>query len=118
MYKEIEIGGSMIPMSANATTPIRYKQVFQEDFYTVFSPDLSGGDYVEVAGKLAFIMMQSAAKADMNKVNVDQYWEWLETLPPLAIANASADIINFYASNEATTVEAKKNTDRQNESTQ
>lgn len=114
MYKEIEIGGTLTPMTANATTPIRYKQVFHDDFYQVFSAELAGDDYVELAGKLAYIMKKAADGADMNKLTIDEYWTWLESLPPLAIANAAADIINLYSGSEETTAKAKKNRGRQN----
>lgn len=109
MYKEIDIAGDLIPMAANATTPIRYRQVFSDDFYDNFSTDkLVGSHFVEFAGKVAYIMMSAAAKRDMSTLSYDDYWQWLESLPASAIALAASNIIELYNSNERTVVEPKK----------
>ena len=109
MYREIKIGESTIPMSANGATPIRY--------YMVFHKDLLGelqkveGSYaiaINTISELAFIMAKAAEKADMDKLNQNAYIVWLEQFEPFDITNAANDIVDLYLGNTEGLSEVKK----------
>ena len=69
--------------------------------------------------KLAYIMnKQATAKtvADMNNINEDDYFEWLENFASLEFATKSAQLLDIYLNNKETTVDSKKNPGQQTES--
>ena len=110
MYREITVGKESIPMNANAATPIRYRHVFKGDVLKEFQS--LGEDNTSVAietiSQLAFIMARAADGSDMNKLNEEQYMEWLEQFEPFDIANASEDIVSLYVGNTEGMSEVKK----------
>lgn len=109
MYREIKIGEHTVPMSANGATPIRYKMVFGKDLISEFqSIENNYALAMDTISELAFIMAQTGAKADMDKLNINIYVAWLEQFEPFDITNASEDIIDLYMSNTQTTSEVKK----------
>lgn len=109
MYREIKIGNSTIPMSANGATPIRYKHVFGKDLLNEFRK--AGENYAlasDTISELAFVMAQAGAKADMDRLNIETYIEWLEQFEPLDITESADQIIDLYMGNSQTTSEVKK----------
>lgn len=109
MYREIKIGERTIPMSANGATPIRYKMVFGKDLISEFqSIENNYALAMDTISELAFIMAQSGAKADMDKLNKNTYVAWLEEFEPFDLTNASEQIIDLYMGNTQTTSEVKK----------
>lgn len=132
MYKEVSIArfdgkDEPTPMLANAATPLRYKHIFEEDLLTLFAnakqTDADGNERysIDFLGELAFVMaMQAASLTDKNvkmeRLNQEQYINWLEQFDSMAIENASEDILNVYLGNTKTDSESKKNSDEQNES--
>lgn len=109
MYREITIGKESIPMKATAATPIRYRHVFKQDVLNEFT---SVGDNsalaIDTISQLAFIMAQSAAGADMSKLNEDVYVTWLEQFEPFDITNAADEIVDLYVGSTEGTSEVKK----------
>lgn len=109
MYREIKIGQTSVPMSANGATPIRYRMVFGKDLLNEFQGvDNNYSIAVDTISELAFIMAQAGKKADMDKLNKSVYVEWLEQFEPFDITNVAEEIIDLYMGNTATTSEVKK----------
>lgn len=108
MFKEIKIGDKNVSLLANGSTPIRYRQLFHKDIITKMNEGPNADDAVEMASELAFIMSRSAEKADMNTLNIDDYYEWLEQFETFDIVTASDEIFSVYVGQEVTTSTAKK----------
>lgn len=109
MYREIKIGQSTVPMSANGATPIRYRMVFGKDLINEFRG--IDGNYsvaIDTVTELAFIMAKAGEKADMDKLNQNAYIAWLEQFEPFDITNAADEIIDLYMGNIQTSSEVKK----------
>lgn len=116
MFGKITIADKEYEMNANAATAIRYRGVFRKDLLAVMasldmeSPDVSIA--TDLASEMAYIMNQSALKADMTRLSFEGYVEWLEEIEdPMAFTNCAVDVINFYLSSFDTTSEAKKKTE-------
>lgn len=109
MYREIKIGNRTIPMSANGATPIRYRMVFNKDLISEFQKiEDNYSIAMDTISELAFIMAKAGEKADMDKLNLNAYVDWLEQFEPFDITEASEEIIDLYMSNSKTTSEVKK----------
>lgn len=109
MYREIKIGNRTIPMSANGATPIRYRMVFSKDLISEFQKiEDNYSIAMDTISELAFIMAKAGEKADMDKLNLNAYVDWLEQFEPFDITEASEEIIDLYMSNSKTTSEVKK----------
>lgn len=111
MYREIKVGESTVPMSANGATPIRYKHVFGKDLISEFQTVGDNNNYsiaIDTVSELAYIMAQSGAKEDMDKLNRASYITWLEQFEPFDITNAANEIIDLYMGNTQATSESKK----------
>ena len=109
MYREIKIGKSTIPMSANGATPIRYRMVFKKDLISEFQR--VGNNYsvaIDTVTELAFIMAKAGEKADMDKLNQNAYIAWLEEFEPFDITDAADEIVDLYMGNSQTSSEVKK----------
>lgn len=114
MEKVIKIGTVDVTMTANAATPIRFRNIFGKDLLTLISEGTSAGGVdmkvaSEVAPELAFIMAKSAEGADMTKLNESKMLEWLEQFGPMDVVNATEAIFNVYFGDSVTEVESKKN---------
>jgi len=97
MYKTVMVDGKAMGLSANAATPFRYKQVFKSDLFAVLGNEKRAEEEgAEVVTKLAYIMHNQAEKADMNKLNEDDFITWLEGFSAMAFINAADDIVNVY----------------------
>lgn len=97
MYKKITIDGKELEFAANAATPFRYKQVFKSDLFYVLSDEKRAEEQgAEAIMRLAYIMNKQAEKADMNKLNEEDFISWLEGYSALAFINAADQIMTVY----------------------
>lgn len=115
MYSVVKIGGHDVPMEANASTPIRYKQLFHRNLLPVFRGTVEEDTVEEMLPELAFIMAMSAAGEDMNKLSYDRYIAWLEQFGALDFFDEEVvtAIRDVYIGNLMTDSEVKKiKTDR------
>ena len=113
MVRTVKIGGGEVILAANAATPYRFKQVFGEDLFRIFSESTqkSEEENIELADtvmKLAYIMMRQAEKADMDLVSVDDFMSWLEGYDPMDIVLSAEDIIGTYMSSTTGSITPKK----------
>ena len=113
MVKTIQIGGGEVTLAANAATPYRFKQVFNEDLFQIFAAtrnktEEENASLTDTVAKLAFIMCKQAEKADMNMVSMVDFFDWLEGFGPMDLVFAGEEIMNFYNSSTKGSVEAKK----------
>lgn len=113
MVKVITIGTKEVQVEANASTPIRYRNIFKKDLLTQISEGTSkdGVDMKvasEVSPELAFIMAKSAEKADMTKLTEESWLKWLEQFGPMDVINATEQIFNVFFGDAETAVESKK----------
>ena len=104
-------------MVANATTAIRYGQVFHgEDLLVYFTRGFkTTSESIYVAQKLGYIMAKAAEKADMSKLSEDDYLQWLEEFDQFDMVDASAEIVKIYMGNEKTLSTPRKKADQQKE---
>lgn len=97
MFKTIKIDDKEMEFTANAATPFRYKQVFKSDLFAVLGNEKRAEEEgAEVVTKLAYIMHNQAKKADMGKLNEDDFVTWLEGFSSMAFINSADEIINVY----------------------
>ena len=97
MYKTVIVDGKEMGLSANAATPFRYKQVFKSDLFAVLGNEKRAEEEgAEVVTKLAYIMHRQAEKADMGKLNEDDFIAWLEGFSAMAFVNSAEEIVNAY----------------------
>ena len=97
MFKKITIDGKEIEFAANAATPFRFKQVFGKDLFAILGNEQKAEtEGVEAVTELAFIMAKQAEKTDMNKLNYDEFIQWLEDFGPMAFVENAEEILNVY----------------------
>ena len=97
MFKTLTIGGKEVELTANAATPFRFKQVFKKDLFAILgNEDKAQNEGVEAVTELAFIMAKQAEKADMNKLNYDEFIQWLEDFGPMDFVESAEEILNTY----------------------
>ena len=111
MVKTIAIGGKDYIFAANAATPFRYKQLFNEDLFVVFSKASNSGEsaaLAETVARMAYIMIRQAEKADMNKISMDDFLSWLEDFGPMDLMLAGEEIMNFYLQSSNGSIIPKK----------
>lgn len=112
MYKEITVGVKTIPFLSNGVTPLLYKQLFKNDLLKSLN---NNGEY-EIASEkvpeLGYIMAKQAEDgikiADLMKLNLEGYYEWLSQFEPLDMVMAGGDIVGVYLSDSIPTAESKK----------
>ena len=98
MFGKITIGKTDAEMVANAATPYWFNQVFHEDFF-IKSQEIQDGNEgmaVDLFSKVGYIMVNQAKKADMRKLSVDTFAEWLAEFEPMDMALAASDIAMLY----------------------
>ena len=113
MVKTINVGGRELIFAANAATPYRYKQLFNEDLFAVFtsaakSEDNENFTLADVITRLAYIMIRQAEKADMNSISMEDFISWLEDFGPMDLVLAGEEIMNFYLSTTNGSIVPKK----------
>lgn len=116
MYKEIKVGEKLVPMLANAATPIRFRQVFGKNLLRYFLGEESQDEVAAMTGELAYVMAKAGEGADMNRLNLDDYTTWLEGFDAMDFVDPEtvAQIIKLYQGNMETGSTAKKNQGRPN----
>ena len=130
MYKKIAIdtyNGEKLEVEflANAATPRRYKQIFGDDLLQKFVDAEKEEDGrtiydIDFLQELAFVMaMQAKAKSDdkvkLEKLNQNNFMDWLEDFDSMAIEENAVEIMNVYMKNAKTSSDAKKNIEEQSE---
>ena len=114
MFGKVKIGAKEVEMLANAATPYRYQQIFHEDYIK----KVTGKEEAEPADlftKLGFVMAMQAAKKDMSKVSIADFYTWLEGFEPSDVFMAVDEISSIYYGNEAGDVDPKENNAQQSE---
>ena len=112
MQKDIRIGEQMVPMRATAATAYRYRQTFHGDLLTELAKKKEETENVELVQRLAFIMAKSATDTNMNTLNEDAYFDWLEQFETIDLVEALPQVIALYMTSKGSTSEAKKNKTR------
>ena len=99
---------------SNGMTQYRYRQLTGRDLMkdvTKLIDDrqqLSDDADFSVSDKLAYLMNMSAIKADMNKINDETFYEWIEQFDSSNSINIMGDIISIYFGTKKSTSEPKK----------
>ncbi len=135
---------------ANATTAIRFRQVFQKELLGAITsivssagsdqlakllvsaqaaeaagkteidlnemdPELvgvlikiAGSGELEAVSQMAYIMHEQADKADMSKISLSSYIEWLEQFDTMEFLTHAMDFISLYMSQRGSTSTPKK----------
>ena len=97
MFKTVTIGEKEIELCANAATPFRFKQVFHKDLFSIFSNnEKAEQEGFEAIAELCYIMHKQAEKADMGKLNEDEFIEWLEGFGAMDFAESAEEILGVY----------------------
>lgn len=114
MFRTIKVGEKEVPMLANAATPIRYRQVFGKNLLSYFMGESSNSELAAVTGELAYIMARAGDGADMNRLNIDDYIEWLEGFEAAAWIDPEVvpQVVGLYLNNMDGLSSAKKNQGR------
>lgn len=122
MKGTVSIGGVDVPMVANAATEYRYRGIFGSDVLTTFfkvykdlgeNLDISNADpelisqVIDIAGRLGFVMAKAAEGADMGRLSIDDFMEWLEQFESTDILTAAVDVFHFWLNQRKQTVQAK-----------
>lgn len=107
MFGVVKIGDHEIEMLANGATPYRYKTVFHEDYLAKVTGNISDAEATDMMAKMGYIMAMQAEKADMTKLSMDTFIEWLEQFAPNDIYAATSAISDIYAGNAGTDVSPK-----------
>lgn len=108
MYGIVRIGSKDVEMVANGATSYRYQQIFHEDMIKKLTSTEDGLDMTSFMVKLGFVMaMQAEKKRDMNKVNMDTFYEWLGEFEALEPENAAQAISDLYEGNQKSEVDPK-----------
>lgn len=113
MVKTLKIGSGEVTLTANAATPYRYKQLFNEDLLKLFADSANKSEaenmnLTDTVMKLCFVMMKQAEKADMSLLSEEDFLTWLEGYDPMDIIYVGQDIINIYLGSTNTSVTSKK----------
>ena len=114
MFKTIKVGEKEVPMLANAATPIRFRQVFGKNLLQYFMGQASNDELAAVTGELAYILARAGEGADMNRLNIDDYIEWLEGFEAAAWIDPEVvqQVLGLYYGNMDGLSSAKKNQGR------
>lgn len=102
MNKVIKIGEAEVEMTANAFTPIKFKNLFNEDLIVGLSKINNSNPDIELLSKLAFCL---ASQADKNVVNLE---EWLSQFDMMDLISSFGEILNLWVSNTKQTSKPKK----------
>lgn len=82
MFTEIKAGDKTLQLLSNAATPYRFKQVFGIDLIKIIigaaKKPIDDAESSDLAVRLAFIMSKQAAGEELNKLNEEAFFTWLE----------------------------------------
>lgn len=99
---------------SNGMTQYRYRQLTGRDLTKDVSQlvkdreDIGDDADFTITDKLAYIMNMSATKADMNKLNIETFYEWIEQFDSSNSINIMGEIIGIYFGTKKSTSEPKK----------
>lgn len=113
MTSTIMIGDQEVALTANAATCYRYKMVFGKDLFQIFKSEEDVK--IDAIQELAYVMNKQAT-GDIKNMSFDNYMTWLEDFGALDFAQASAQIVSVYSSQQKGTSKAKKKVNPQSES--
>lgn len=112
MYNIVKIGSAEVPMMSMASTDLYYRNIFKEDAIKIqTSKDFDEGDIVNFVMKMGFVMAKFAELKDrkeMNKLNEDNFLDWLDGFERTDYLNALGDIRMTYEGQSLTASDAKK----------
>lgn len=112
MFKEVALNDPhgnkiIVPMLANAATPIRFKMIFGSDILSGIIT--TNGDLdMDIVSKLGYLMAQQAANSDMNALNMSSYVDWLEGFDSMAFIDNAQDIFDVFVNSKKNSSKAKK----------
>lgn len=106
MYGKVTISGKETGFLANASTPFRYKNIFNIDLISLLSKGDDEGA-VEEYEKLAFVMAKQAEKADMSTLTAEDFYTWLDAYEFTDLVEALPEIIGLYMKNKTTNSDPK-----------
>ena len=115
MTRSIEIGAKNVEMTANAASPIFFKQCFHEDFKLIRQklykidtedPEFQAG-LEELFEKMGYIMAKQA-EGTQKEASYDGFVEWLESFNPFDLELAIQDIATMYHEQEKPSSVPKK----------
>lgn len=107
MTKEILIGDSVVKMTGNAATALRFRQVFGSDLLRLFSEQGEAMDINNVL-ELGYIMTLQAAGSDFVGISAADYVSWLEGFETMDMFTAAKDIVGVWIDTNKTASKAKK----------
>lgn len=104
----VKIGELSVQMCACASVLPAYRNIFGEDFLKVVSADTQD---MSVYIRMGFVMAMFAEKtrAEVNKLTVDNFYEWLDQFSTGDMVNAIAEIATVFIKESGGSVAAKKN---------
>lgn len=113
MYEVVRIGDMDVPMLAMASVDVYYKNIFHED---PVKAQLAGDEnLVDCMMKMGFVMAKFAETKDrkeMNKLNEDNYLDWLDSFYRSDYIEALPAIRAAYENQKVPTSTEKKSTDQ------
>ena len=95
MYSVVRIGDKDVALLATGATPYRYNNVFHADIFKEMT-SIEDGAAAYMIMQLAYVMAKAADKADMNTLNMDDFYSWLDQFGPNDIAEAAPEIMDVY----------------------
>lgn len=109
MNKIIKIGEREVALNSNAATPIRYTNLFHENFFSAIEAAMSAErmEAADTVHKLAYVMAMQAEDADFKKLNEDTFISWLEGFESMDMINALESVVNVYLNDAAADVDPK-----------
>lgn len=110
MYKDVMIGSEKVGMLANAASPIIYNRLFKKNLLAEAAKlSAENLDYDLIVG-LAFVFSMQAKKnrEELNRLSVDDYYDWLEQHELLEIITHAGEISDLMMSNMRVTSVPKK----------
>lgn len=112
MHRDILIGDTSVPMTANAATDYRLKQVFKVDPIRELQKQQTADDNTEgirLAMMLAYVMSRQAmGKKALAKMSEDDYLEWLEDFMTVDLVDAAGAVLELYQGQKVPDVQEKK----------
>ena len=96
MFGKVLIDGKEVEMAANAASPYIYRQISHEDFLAKAQEETPDPDIFQ---KMGFVMAKQAESdkiADLMKIPIDEFYEWLTQFEPLSVLVAAGDISSLY----------------------
>lgn len=111
MYNIVKIGDKAVPMLSMASVDIYYRNIFHEDAIKAQTKESDEGDLINFVMRMGFVMAKFAEirdRKEMNKLNEDNFVEWLDQFDRGEYFNALPDIKSTYEGQSLTESESKK----------